>query len=54
MQETAQRQYEADPMAQRETLLLVRAYYDIADPAVRRRLLDLIRAMGRSDASEEI
>ena len=52
MQEAAQRQYDADPMAQRETLLLVRAYYDINDPAVRRRVLDLIRAMGRSSEAE--
>lgn len=53
MQEAAQRQYDADPMAQRETLLLVRAYYNIQDPVVRRRLLDLIRAMGRSELAEE-
>lgn len=53
MQEAAQRQYDADPMAQRETLLLVRAYYDINDPAVRRRVLDLIRAMGRSSEAED-
>lgn len=53
MQEAAQRQYDADPMAQRETLLLVRAYYNIGDPAIRRRLLDLIRAMGRTDLTEE-
>jgi transcriptional regulator with XRE-family HTH domain len=39
-------QYEADPMSQRETLLLVRAYYSIPDPAVRRRMLDLMRSMG--------
>ena len=53
MQEAAQRQYDADPVAQRETLLLVRAYYDINDPAVRRRVLDLIRAMGRSSEAED-
>lgn len=53
MQEAAQRQYDADPMAQRETLLLIRAYYDINDPAVRRRVLDLIRAMGRSSEAED-
>lgn len=53
MQEAAQRQYDADPMAQRETLLLVRAYYDINDPAVRRRVLDLIRVMGRSSEAED-
>ena len=53
MKEAAQRQYDADPMAQRETLLLVRAYYDINDSAVRRRVLDLIRAMGRSPEAED-
>jgi hypothetical protein len=52
MKEAAQRQYEADPMVQRETLLLVRAYYDINDPALRRRVLDLIRAMSRSSEIE--
>lgn len=53
MQESAQRQYDADPMAQRETLLLVRAYYDVPDPAVRRRLLDLIKSMGRSGDQDD-
>ena len=38
--------YGEDPMSRRETLLLVRAYYGIADPAVRRRLLDLMKALG--------
>lgn len=52
MQEAAQKQYDADPMAQRETLLLVRAYYDINDPTIRRRVLDLIRAMSRTDDNE--
>ena len=37
--------YQVDPMTQRETLLLVRAYYAIPDPAVRRRMLDLMRSM---------
>ncbi|HSV29060.1 MAG TPA: helix-turn-helix transcriptional regulator [Candidatus Omnitrophota bacterium] len=35
-----------DPMARRESLELVRAYYRITDPAVRRRVLDLARALG--------
>jgi transcriptional regulator with XRE-family HTH domain len=38
--------FHGDPMNQRETLLLVRAYYAIPDPAVRRRMLDLMRSMG--------
>src|SRR5260221_11866541 len=37
--------YEADPMMRRETLELVRAYYRIGDPQVRRRLFDLTKAI---------
>ena len=44
--------YQADPMNQRETLLLVRAYYAIPDPAVRRRMLELMRSMGVCDPQE--
>jgi transcriptional regulator with XRE-family HTH domain len=53
MQEAAQRHYDIDPMAQRETLLLVRAYYGIGDLATRRRLLDLIRAIGKTEDFED-
>jgi transcriptional regulator with XRE-family HTH domain len=35
-----------DPLSKRETLELVRAYYRIADPAQRKRVFDLIKAMG--------
>ncbi|MDA8232124.1 MAG: helix-turn-helix domain-containing protein [Magnetospirillum sp.] len=40
--------FEADPMTKRETLELVRAYYRIIDPQVRKRVLDLARALGGS------
>lgn len=43
--------YNADPLNQRETLLLIRAYYAIPDPAVRRRMLDLMRSMGICEPS---
>src|SRR3569833_1325283 len=33
-------EYEPDPMAKRETLELVRAYYRISEPAVRKRLFE--------------
>ena len=33
-------------MAKRETLELVRAYYRIGDPNVRRRAFELIKALG--------
>ena len=36
---------ERDPMARRETLELVRAYYAVGDPKVRRRIVDLVRSL---------
>lgn len=41
---------EADPMTKRETLELVRAYYRITDPHVRKRVFDLAKAL--ANASE--
>jgi transcriptional regulator with XRE-family HTH domain len=41
---------EADPMTKRETLELVRAYYKINDPAVRRRIFELTKALARAAA----
>jgi transcriptional regulator with XRE-family HTH domain len=40
-------------MARRETLELVRAYYRIADPFVRRRAFELVKALS-GDASESV
>ena len=37
---------DADPMAKRETLELVRAYYRITDPTVRKRIFELAKALG--------
>ncbi len=39
-----------DRMTSRETLELVRAYYRILDPGVRKRLVDLARALGKEEA----
>jgi len=36
-----------DPMARRETLEFVRAYYKITDPAVRKRAFELTKAMAK-------
>ena len=41
--------YEKDPMARRETLELVRAYYKISDPQLRRRLFDMTKALARAE-----
>jgi transcriptional regulator with XRE-family HTH domain len=46
--ETPSPAYEADPMMRRETLELVRAYYRINDPQVRRRLFDLTKAIANA------
>jgi transcriptional regulator with XRE-family HTH domain len=37
--------FEADPLRKQETIELVRAYFSIEDAAVRRRLLDLAKAL---------
>jgi transcriptional regulator with XRE-family HTH domain len=37
--------YQAEPMMKRETLELVRAYFKIADPQLRRRVFDLAKAI---------
>jgi transcriptional regulator with XRE-family HTH domain len=48
LEESPSPAYEADPMMRRETLELVRAYYRIADPQVRRRLFDLTKAIANA------
>ncbi len=46
MADQPQDQFESDTLARRETLELVRAYYQIPDPMVRKRILDLARSLG--------
>ncbi len=41
--------YEPDPMAKRETLELVRAYYRIGDPQVRKRLFEMTKALAAAE-----
>ena len=48
-----QDRFEHDPLVKRETLELVRAYYRISDPRVRRRAFDLIKAIARAETEEE-
>ena len=40
--------FEQDPLIKRETLELVRAYYRITNPRVRRNLFDLTKALGKT------
>ena len=44
--------YEPDPMAKRETLELVRAYYRINDSSVRKRLFELTKAVANAGSFE--
>ena len=48
MSDQSQASFATDIMARRETLELVRAYYRIADPEVRKRILELARSLGTS------
>lgn len=41
-----------DPLTKRETLELVRAYYKISDPAIRRHLFELTKSLSRSAARD--
>ncbi|MDO8606954.1 MAG: helix-turn-helix transcriptional regulator [Phaeospirillum sp.] len=41
--------FEADPLTRRETLELVRAYYAISDPQVRKRVYELAKALAAAD-----
>ncbi len=45
--------YEIDPLARRETLQLVRAYYKITDPKVRKRIFELIKVLAKIEDDEE-
>jgi hypothetical protein len=45
MQELEQKTLGQDPLARRETLELVRAYYKIANPRVRKRLFELTKSL---------
>ena len=41
---------EPDPLAKRETLELVRAYYKIGEPRVRKRIFELTKALARASS----
>jgi hypothetical protein len=45
----AQDPFGDDTLSRRETLELVRAYYRITDPSIRKRVFDLIKSMGPTD-----
>lgn len=51
-EEDAGEGYQADPMTKRETLELVRAYYRISDPKLRRRLFDMTKALAAASQAK--
>jgi transcriptional regulator with XRE-family HTH domain len=44
---------EPDTLAKRETLELVRAYYRITDPRVRKKLFDLVKGLGAAETDDK-
>jgi len=40
--------FEVDKLSRRETLELVRAYYKISDPSVRKKIFEMVKAVGSS------
>lgn len=44
--------FEADPMARRETLELVRGYYKISNDNVRKRVFEMVKALGNNADGE--
>lgn len=52
--EGGQESFESDQLSRRETLELVRAYYRITDPAIRKKIFDLVKAVSgpKKDSSD--
>lgn len=48
LSDQGQEEFKRDPLAKRETLELVRAYYKINDPKVRKRLFELVKSIARA------
>jgi len=52
LQDLGQETFEADSLTRRETLELVRAYYRITDPKVRKRLFELAKSLANMNPAE--
>ncbi len=46
-------EYELDPLAKRETLELVRAYYKISNAQVRKRLYEMTKVLGAAATGDD-
>ena len=45
--------FQGDPLVKRETLELVRAYYRITDPSVRKRIFELVKAVAKPASGDK-
>lgn len=52
MRDVARPSFEPDPLVKRETLKLVRAYYRIANPAARKSLFEMTKAIAKISSGE--
>ena len=50
--ESSAESHQPDPMAKRETLELVRSYYKIGSPSVRKRVFELTKALAKTSWQE--
>ncbi|MCC3862346.1 helix-turn-helix domain-containing protein [Pseudemcibacter aquimaris] len=46
--------FEVDKLSRRETLELVRAYYKISDPSVRKKIFEMVKAVGNSAIGSDV
>jgi hypothetical protein len=46
-------EFQRDPLAKRETLELVRAYYRITDPRVRKRVFELTKSIAADQSKSD-
>ncbi len=53
MAEEGKQSFEVGQLSRRETLELVRAYYKIKDPSVRKKLFEMVKALGNSSFAME-
>jgi len=51
MSDGGQQKFEVNQLSRRETLELVRAYYKISDPAVRKKVFEMVKSLGNSALS---
>ncbi len=52
MSESGGQSFEVGQLSRRETLELVRAYYKIQDPAVRKKVFELVKTLGKSSSGK--